>query len=131
MQSRDLVEAHRLVFSVKLYDHQGPIARRGVVPTNPPDRPRYEKCPDRARVKYSPTKLLCTPKSNLWIRQWCHAASNRHHAALSRFHGADRRHLIPTILKAGFTPPIRPRKKTSSSIILFSICVSLDLGNFR
>ena len=35
MQSRDLVEAHRLVFSAKLYDHQGPIAR-GVVPTPPP-----------------------------------------------------------------------------------------------
>ena len=29
MQSRDLVEAHRLVFSAKLYDHQGPIARGG------------------------------------------------------------------------------------------------------
>ena len=35
MQSRDLVEAHRLVFSAKLYDHQGPIARGGVVPTPP------------------------------------------------------------------------------------------------
>ena len=35
VQSRDLVEAHRLVFSAKLYDHQGPIAR-GVVPTPPP-----------------------------------------------------------------------------------------------
>ena len=34
MQSRDLVEAHRLVFSAKLYDHQGPIARGGR--TNPP-----------------------------------------------------------------------------------------------
>ena len=53
MQSRDLVEAHRLVFSAKLYDHQGPIARGGGR-TNPPppDRPRYEKCPDRARVKF-------------------------------------------------------------------------------
>ena len=29
MQSRDLVETHRLVFSAKLYDHQGPIARGG------------------------------------------------------------------------------------------------------
>ena len=29
MQSRDLVEAHRLVFSAKFYDHQGPIARGG------------------------------------------------------------------------------------------------------
>ena len=29
MQTRDLVEAHRLVFSAKLYDHQGPIARGG------------------------------------------------------------------------------------------------------
>ena len=38
-----------IFFSVKLYDHQGPIAR-GVVPPPPPDRPRYEKCPDRARV---------------------------------------------------------------------------------
>ena len=35
MQSRDLVEAHRLVFSAKLYDHQGPIARGGGR-TNPP-----------------------------------------------------------------------------------------------
>ena len=35
VQSRDFVEAHRLVFSAKLYDHQGPIAR-GVVPTPPP-----------------------------------------------------------------------------------------------
>ena len=26
----------------------------GVVPTPPPDRPRYEKCPDRARVKPPP-----------------------------------------------------------------------------
>ena len=34
MQSRDLVEAHRLVFSAKLYDHQGPIARGGR--TTPP-----------------------------------------------------------------------------------------------
>ena len=34
MQLRDLVEAHRLVFSAKLYDHQGPIARGGR--TNPP-----------------------------------------------------------------------------------------------
>ena len=51
MQSRDIVEAHRLVFSAKLYDHQGPIARGGggSYPP-PPDRPRYEKCPDRARV---------------------------------------------------------------------------------
>ena len=40
-------------FSAKLYDHQGPIARGGggVVRQPPPDRPRYEKCPDRARVK--------------------------------------------------------------------------------
>ena len=50
MQSRDLVEAHRLVFSAKLYDHQGPIARGGRTNPPPPDRPRYEKCPDRARV---------------------------------------------------------------------------------
>ena len=35
MKSRDLVEAHRLVFSAKLYDHQGPIARGGGR-TNPP-----------------------------------------------------------------------------------------------
>ena len=27
MQSRDLVEAHRLFFSANLYDRQGPIAR--------------------------------------------------------------------------------------------------------
>ena len=46
VQSRDLVEAHRLDFSAKLYDYQGPIARGGH--TNPPDRPRYEKSPDRA-----------------------------------------------------------------------------------
>ena len=51
MQSRDLVEAHRLFFSAKLYDHQGPIARGGGRTNPPPDRPRYEKCPDRARVK--------------------------------------------------------------------------------
>ena len=42
-----------------------------------------------------------------------------YHVALSRFHGADRRHLTPTILKAGFTPPSRPRKKNSSSIKFF------------
>ena len=35
VQLRDLVETHRLVFSAKLYDHQGPIAR-GVVPPPPP-----------------------------------------------------------------------------------------------
>ena len=35
MQSRDLVETHRLIFSAKLYDHQGPIARGGGR-TNPP-----------------------------------------------------------------------------------------------
>ena len=35
MQSRDLVETHRLFFSAKLYDHQGPIAM-GVVPHPPP-----------------------------------------------------------------------------------------------
>ena len=51
MQSRDLVEAHRLFFSAKLYDHQGPIARGGSYQPPPPDRPRYEKCSDRARVK--------------------------------------------------------------------------------
>ena len=42
--ARSRRDASTVFFSAKLYDHQGPIAR-GVVPT-PPDRPRYEKCPD-------------------------------------------------------------------------------------
>ena len=64
MQSRDLVEAHRLVFSAKLYDHQGPIARGGRTNPPPPDRPRYEKCPDRARVKI--ISLMCSWKRMSW-----------------------------------------------------------------
>ena len=36
MQSRDFVEAHRLVFSAKLYDDQGPIARGGSYQPPPP-----------------------------------------------------------------------------------------------
>ena len=68
MQSRDLVEAHRLVFSAKLYDHQGPIARGGR--TIPPDRPRYEKCPDRARVKIKPLKLKILSSKNRFGKFW-------------------------------------------------------------
>ena len=67
MQSRCLVEAHRLVFSAKLYDHQGPIARGGR--TNPPDRPRYEKCPDRAMVNLRPAGGVWTPPCFFRLKQ--------------------------------------------------------------
>ena len=66
MQSRDLVEAHRLVFSAKLYDHQGPIARGGSYQPPPPDRPRYEKCPDRARVKLANECGFLAPTVDWW-----------------------------------------------------------------
>ena len=50
MQSRDLVETHRMFFREAM---RPPGAdRQGSYPPPPPDRPRYEKCPDRARVKY-------------------------------------------------------------------------------
>ena len=53
MQSRDLVETHRLVFSAKLYDHQGPIARGVVQPPFPP-LAKVAKYGKRARVKKTP-----------------------------------------------------------------------------
>ena len=69
MQSRDLVETHRLVFSAKLYDHQGPIAR-GVVPTNPPPPPplaKVAKYGKRARVniKLDLREPSCCPRCKI------------------------------------------------------------------
>ena len=49
MQSRDLVEGTSTGLFRKALGPSG-ADRQGVVPTPPPDRPRYEKCPDRARV---------------------------------------------------------------------------------
>ena len=54
-------------FSAKLYDHQGPIARGGRTnPPPPPDRPRNEKCPDRARVNPITMKLLMLIVNENW-----------------------------------------------------------------
>ena len=52
VQSRDLVEAHRLVFSAKLYDNQGPIAR-GLYQPPPPWR-RYENALTGRGLTYIP-----------------------------------------------------------------------------
>ena len=51
MESRDLGETHRLFFFREALAQSGADRQGGRInPPPPPDRPRYEKCPDRARV---------------------------------------------------------------------------------
>ena len=68
MQSRDLVKAHRLFFSAKLYDHQGPIARVGShQPPPPPLHGRRCKTPSTGEGYI---EMPCKKKNNNKRKQY-------------------------------------------------------------
>ena len=109
MQSRDLVETHRLVFSAKLYDHQGPIDRGGSYqPPPPPPLAKVAKYGKRARVKTvalripthpPPSRFTISFQSNEIYRQSPAQNSSKPHLAP----------LIPAHGQAGQIgrPPVR------------------------